>query len=103
VLILDEPAASLDLGAREELVTLLGGYASDDRSPAMVMVTHHAEEIPVGFTHVLLLKNGSIVAAGPIEETLTTEQLTETFDLPIEVSSHDGRYMARAGAPRDEA
>ncbi|WP_243062965.1 ABC transporter ATP-binding protein [Humibacter sp. RRB41] len=103
LLILDEPAASLDLGAREELVTLLGGYASDSRSPAMIMVTHHAEEIPTGFTHVLLLKNGKIVAAGPLEETLTSERLTETFGLPIEVSSHDGRYTARAKAAAEEA
>ncbi|GAB3387434.1 ABC transporter ATP-binding protein [Humibacter soli] len=96
LLILDEPAASLDLGSREELVTLLGGYASDSRSPAMIMVTHHAEEIPTGFTHVLLLKNGRIVAAGPLDETLTSDRLTETFGLPIEVTSHDGRYAARA-------
>ena len=102
LLILDEPAASLDLGAREELVSLLGGYASDSRSPAMIMVTHHAEEIPTGFTHVLLLKAGTAVAAGPVEETLTSERLTETFGLPIEVSSHDGRYAARATAAGEE-
>ena len=102
LLILDEPAASLDLGAREELVTLLGGYASDSRSPAMIMVTHHAEEIPTGFTHVLLLRAGEIVAAGPIQETLTSERLTETFGLPIEVRSQDGRHTARAGAATEE-
>ena len=66
LLLLDEPAASLDLGAREELVGLLGGYASSPASPAIVMVTHHVEEIPQGFTHALLLANGGIVAAGPI-------------------------------------
>ncbi|MGN6206871.1 ABC transporter ATP-binding protein [Humibacter sp.] len=103
LLILDEPAASLDLGSREELVTLLGGYASDSRSPAMIMVTHHAEEIPTGFTHVLLLKAGKVVAAGPLDETLTAEKLSETFGLPIEVSSDRGRYTARARtAPADE-
>ncbi|MHA7986436.1 ABC transporter ATP-binding protein [Rathayibacter sp. CAU 1779] len=96
ILVLDEPAASLDLGSREELVTLLGGYASDPRSPAMIMVTHHAEEIPTGFTHVLLLADGKIVAAGPLEETLTSERLTETFGLPITVTSEAGRYVARA-------
>ena len=96
LLILDEPAASLDLGSREELVTLLGGYAGDSRSPAMIMVTHHAEEVPTGFTHVLLLKAGKVVAAGPLEETLTAEKLSETFGLPIEVSSDRGRYTARA-------
>lgn len=96
MLILDEPAASLDLGAREELVTLLGGYASDVRSPAMIMVTHHAEEIPAGFTHLLLLNKGHIVAAGPLEETLTSERLTETFGLPIDVTSQGARFSARA-------
>lgn len=96
LLILDEPAASLDLGAREELVTLLGGYASDSRSPAMIMVTHHAEEIPSGFTHVLLMKDGKIVAAGPIAETLTSERLTETFGIPIDIAEERGRYSARA-------
>lgn len=96
LLILDEPAASLDLGAREELVALLGGYASDPRSPAMIMVTHHAEEIPPGFTHVLLLAGGKVVAAGPIAETLTSQRLTETFGLPIELTSNGGRFAARA-------
>jgi iron complex transport system ATP-binding protein len=101
LLILDEPAASLDLGAREELVALLGGYASDSRSPAMIMVTHHAEEIPTGFTHVLLLKDGRVVGAGPLQETLTSENLTETFGLPIEVASERGRYTARARTGAD--
>jgi iron complex transport system ATP-binding protein len=96
LLLLDEPAASLDLGAREELVKLLGGYASDPGSPAIVMVTHHVEEIPPGFTHVLLLAGGGIVGAGPISETLTSEKLTETFGLPIELTENDGRFTARA-------
>jgi len=96
LLILDEPAASLDLGAREELVALLGGYASDSRSPAMIMVTHHAEEIPTGFTHVLLLNGGKVVGAGPLEETLTSQNLSDTFGLPIEVAAERGRYTARA-------
>ena len=65
LLLLDEPAASLDLGAREELLQLLGGYASVAASPAIVMVTHHVEEIPRGFTHALLLADGGIVAVGP--------------------------------------
>ena len=66
LLLLDEPAASLDLGAREELLTLLGGYAQAPTTPAMIMVTHHVEEIPIGFTHVLLLREGRVVAAGPL-------------------------------------
>jgi len=96
ILLLDEPAASLDLGAREELLQLLGGYASEAASPAIIMVTHHVEEIPRGFTHVLLLANGKIVKAGPLAEALTTESLTETFGLNIELTETDGRYTARA-------
>jgi iron complex transport system ATP-binding protein len=96
LLLLDEPAASLDLGAREELVQLLGGYASDPGSPAIVLVTHHVEEIPRGFSHVILLAGGDIVAAGPINETLTSTKLTETFGLPIELTESNGRFTARA-------
>jgi iron complex transport system ATP-binding protein len=96
LLLLDEPTASLDLGAREELLGLLSGYASSPTTPAMVMVTHHVEEIPVGFTHVLLIRDGGIVAAGPIEETLSADALTEAFGMPITLSVEDGRYTARA-------
>ncbi|WP_144795207.1 ABC transporter ATP-binding protein [Microbacterium paludicola] len=98
LLLLDEPTASLDLGAREELLGLLSGYASSPTTPAMVMVTHHVEEIPIGFTHVLLLREGGVVAAGSIEETLTAEALTEAFGMPISLSAEDGRYAARAVA-----
>ena len=96
LLLLDEPAASLDLGAREELVALLGGYASSPASPAIVMVTHHVEEIPPGFTHALLLADGGIVAAGPLAEALTSQKLSETFGLSIELTEADGRFAARA-------
>ncbi|MFJ2541538.1 ABC transporter ATP-binding protein [Microbacterium sp. NPDC087589] len=98
LLLLDEPTASLDLGSREELLALLSGYASSPTTPAMLMVTHHVEEIPVGFTHVLLMREGRIVAAGPIAETLTADSLTETFGMPIVLSSEDGRYAARAAS-----
>lgn len=96
LLLLDEPTASLDLGAREELLSLLSGYASSPTTPAMVMVTHHVEEIPVGFTHVLLIREGAVVVAGPIAETLTAEALTEAFGMPITLTSEGGRYAARA-------
>ncbi|MFB8386072.1 ABC transporter ATP-binding protein [Microbacterium sp. NPDC055910] len=96
MLLLDEPTASLDLGAREELLALLSGYAQAPTTPAMIMVTHHVEEIPVGFTHVLLLRDGRAVAQGPIAEALTAESLTETFGVPIILSEADGRYAARA-------
>jgi iron complex transport system ATP-binding protein len=96
LLLLDEPAASLDLGAREELVGLLSGFASADDSPAIVMVTHHVEEIPPGFTHALLLARGGVVARGPLSEALTSESLTATFGLPIELEERDGRFAARS-------
>ena len=96
LLLLDEPAASLDLGAREELVQLLGGYASASGSPAIVMVTHHVEEIPQGFTHALLLAGGEIQAAGVLGEVITSENLSEAFGLPLSVTSDNGRFTARA-------
>ncbi|OOB90941.1 ABC transporter ATP-binding protein [Rathayibacter sp. VKM Ac-2630] len=96
LLLLDEPAASLDLGAREELVALLSGFAKDPASPAIVMVTHHVEEIPDGFTHALLLRDGKAVAAGPLAEALTEQTLSETFGLDIALTREDGRYSARA-------
>jgi iron complex transport system ATP-binding protein len=99
MLLLDEPAASLDLGAREELLQLLGGYAEQKSSPAMVMVTHHVEEIPPGFTHALLLADGAVQVAGPIAEVITGENLSDTFGLELVVStSEHGRYAARAAS-----
>ena len=98
LLLLDEPTASLDLGSREELLALLSGYASSPTTPAMLMVTHHVEEIPVGFTHVMLIRDGAVVAAGPIADTLTAENLGETFGMPIVLTSDEGRYAARAAA-----
>ncbi len=98
LLLLNEPTASLDLGAREELLSLLSGYAKEESTPAMIMVTHHVEEIPVGFTHVLLLRDGAAVAQGPIAETLTAENLTATFGMPITLTSEDGRFAARAAS-----
>ncbi len=96
LLLLDEPAAGLDLGAREALVTTLGDLATDPASPAMVLVTHHVEEIPRGFTHLLLLREGQVVAAGPLEETLTDANLSETFALPLTVTRASDRWTARA-------
>jgi iron complex transport system ATP-binding protein len=96
LLLLDEPAASLDLGAREELLRMLGGYASSEGAPAIVMVTHHVEEIPRGFTHALLLNNGTVKAAGPLSEVVTAETLGETFGLALKVTEEDGRFSAHA-------
>ncbi|MBT1635208.1 putative ABC transporter ATP-binding protein YlmA [Clavibacter michiganensis] len=96
LLLLDEPAASLDLGAREELLQLLGGYASAPEAPGIVMVTHHVEEIPRGFTHGLLLRDGAVVAAGPLADVITADNLGRTFGLELEVTQDDGRFTARA-------
>ncbi|MEX8031460.1 ABC transporter ATP-binding protein [Microbacterium sp. 20-116] len=96
LLLLDEPTASLDLGAREELLALLSGYAQAPTTPAMVMVTHHVEEIPVGFTHVLLLRDGEVVASGPLDEALTAENLSKAFGLDITLTHEAGRWAARA-------
>lgn len=95
LLLLDEPAAGLDLGGREELLLALTELAGDRRSPAMVMVTHHVEEIPVGFTHALLLRDGGVVAAGPLAETLTAGTLSDTFGMAISLTADGGRYAAR--------
>jgi iron complex transport system ATP-binding protein len=96
LLLLDEPAAGLDLAGRETLVNTLGELAQDQYAPASVLVTHHVEEIPTGITHAMLLKGGRIVAAGPLRDTLTAENLTETFDVELSLAETDGRWTARA-------
>jgi len=96
LMLLDEPAAGLDLRGREDLVGRLSGLAEDIESPAMVLVTHHVEEIPPGFTDILMLRDGKVVAAGPIETTLTGENLSATFDIPLVVEKHGARWSARA-------
>ncbi len=96
LLLLDEPAAGLDLGAREALVATLSGLARDPEAPAMVLVTHHVEEIPPGFTHALILSAGAVVAAGPLREALTSESLSKAFGLPLTLSANGDRYTAVA-------
>ena len=95
MLILDEPAAGLDLGAREDLIASLELVSTDPHAPVLVMVTHHVEEIPVGFTHVLMLRDGQVVAEGPIESTLTESTLNRTFGARFELHHSGGRYSAR--------
>ena len=99
VLLLDEPAAGLDLGGREELVGALSELAGDPASPVLVLVTHHVEEIPPGFTHLMLLRDGKVHRAGPIGEVLTAENLSEAFGLNLLVAHGGGRWMARAARP----
>jgi iron complex transport system ATP-binding protein len=96
LMLLDEPFAGLDLGGREDLVRRLGAIAEDIYAPALVLVTHHVEEIPPGFTDVLLLRQGRVVAAGPIEITLTQANLEATFGLPLVLEQRAGRWSARA-------
>ena len=95
LLLLDEPAAGLDLGAREDLLQRLATIATDPGAPTTVLVTHHVEEIPVGFTHALLLRAGRIVAAGPVGSTLTDANLSEAFGLPLTIAATHGRHSAR--------
>ncbi|MGV8857132.1 ABC transporter ATP-binding protein [Rhodoglobus sp.] len=96
LLLLDEPAASLDLGAREELVQLLSGYAKAESAPAIVMVTHHVEEIPQGFTHALIITDGTVHSAGKIDDVVTSENLSAAFGLELIITKDSGRYTARA-------
>jgi iron complex transport system ATP-binding protein len=95
LLLLDEPAAGLDLGGREDLVSTLTVLAQDPTSPATVLVSHHVEEIPPGFTHALLLREGSVVASGPVDEVVTEHNLSTTFGMPLVLTREDGRFAAR--------
>ncbi|GAC1378993.1 MAG: ABC transporter ATP-binding protein [Marmoricola sp.] len=95
LLVMDEPAAGLDLGGREDLVSTLGVLAADAYAPATILVSHHVEEIPPGFTHGLLLRGGRVVTSGPLDTVMTNEALSEAFGLPLEVTYSDGRFSAR--------
>ncbi|WP_027004462.1 ABC transporter ATP-binding protein [Corynebacterium halotolerans] len=99
LLILDEPGAGMDLGGREDLVGYLGDLAMDADAPAIVMITHHVEEIPEGFTHAMLLDEGEVVAQGLIDTVLTSENLSKTFRQPIELDRIGGRFFARRSRP----
>ena len=94
LLLLDEPAAGLDLAGREQLVAMLAEVAADRATAAIVLVTHHVDEIPRGFTHVLMLAEGSVAAQGPITETLTAKNLSRCFGLRLALARQDGRWMA---------
>jgi iron complex transport system ATP-binding protein len=95
LLIMDEPAAGLDLGGREDLVSTLGTLAADAYAPATILVSHHVEEIPPGFTHALLLREGRVVNAGPLTAVMTAGWLSEAFGLPLRLTYQDGRFSAR--------
>ena len=95
LLLLDEPAAGLDLGGREDLVSTLSVLAQDEFAPATVLVSHHVEEIPPGFTHAMLLRAGRVVASGPMEHVITEPMLSAAFGMPLQVTHQDGRWAAR--------
>ncbi len=96
LLLLDEPAAGLDLAARERLLARVARLAADPAVPPLVFVTHHLEEIPPGVTHAALLGAGRLVAAGPVEQVLTSETVSAAYGLPVAVERRSGRWTARA-------
>ena len=97
LLLLDEPFAGLDLGARERLLVRLTALARDRSNPPIVLVTHHCEEIPLGFTHAGLVSHGALVAAGPLSDVVTSEAVSSCFGVPVTVGCTDGRWWSRAG------
>jgi iron complex transport system ATP-binding protein len=99
LLLLDEPAAGLDLGGREDLVRRLSVLARDPKAPMMVLVTHHVEEVPDGFTHAMLLRRGSVLAAGPLADVFTERNLSKCFGVPLQIEYRHNRWAARALQP----
>jgi iron complex transport system ATP-binding protein len=95
LLFLDEPAAGLDLGGREDLVRRIARLATDGTAPTMVIVTHHVEEVPAGFTHAMLMRRGSVLAAGRLERVFTQENLSKCFGVPLAIEHRNGRWSAR--------
>ena len=96
ILLLDEPAAGLDLGGREDLLKRFAKFSSDPQAPVTILVTHHIEEIPVGTTHALLLKDGHVAVSGPVDQVITSEHISEVFGLSIEVQREGSRFFAKA-------
>ena len=96
LLLLDEPTAGLDMGGREDLLARFANFASDERAPVTITVTHHIEEIPIGTTHALLLKDGQVAVSGPVNQVITTDHVSAVFGLKMEVTSSNGRFYARA-------
>ena len=96
MLLLDEPAAGLDLGGREDLLRRLSVLAMNPKAPMMVLVTHHVEEVPDGFTHAMLLRRGAVLTAGPIEEVFTAKNLSRCFGIPLDIERRQNRWRAWA-------
>jgi iron complex transport system ATP-binding protein len=100
LLLLDEPAAGLDLGGREDLLRRISLLAADPQAPMVVLVTHHVEEVPEGFTHAMLLRKGTVLAAGPVLEVFTERNLSRCFGVPLQVERRAARWTARAARLR---
>jgi iron complex transport system ATP-binding protein len=96
ILLLDEPAAGLDLGGREDLLRRLATLAKNPKAPMSVLVTHHVEEVPDGFTHAMLLRRGAVLVAGPIEDVFTAKNLSRCFGVPLQIERHLNRWRAWA-------
>jgi len=99
LLLLDEPAAGLDLGGREDLLRRISLLAADPQAPMIVLVTHHVEEVPEGFTHAMLLRKGTVLAAGPVLEVFTERNLSRCFGVRLQVERRAARWAARAARP----
>ncbi|WP_124054765.1 ABC transporter ATP-binding protein [Arcanobacterium ihumii] len=96
VLVLDEPASGLDLGGRENLLRSLSDLSGEVAAPVMIMVTHHVEEIPRGFTHALLLKDGAVFASGEINEVITSKNISDIFNVEVSIEENAGRFSLRS-------
>jgi iron complex transport system ATP-binding protein len=96
LLLLDEPAAGLDLGGREDLLRRISRLATDPQAPMVILVTHHVEEVPEGFTHAMLLRKGAVLAAGPVLDVFTERNLSKCFGVPLLVERRAARWTARA-------
>jgi iron complex transport system ATP-binding protein len=99
LLLLDEPAAGLDLGGREDVLRRIAALVARPGSPVTVLVTHHVEEVPAGFTHAMLMRRGTVLAAGPVEQVFTARNLSRCFGVPLIVERRAARWTAHAAVP----
>lgn len=98
LLLLDEPTTGLDVAAREHFLRTVDQLHDTHPDLATVLVTHHLEELPVSTTHAMLIGDGRLLTSGPADQVLTTANISDCFDYPIEISRHDGRWQARASS-----